>query len=87
MTVHQHRWALILAALLPPAVAAWDGHTEDGDPITVESYDHGGRGEGEVEYIDQATGETKRGYLDMHPGGTGELTDYETGETTTVDME
>ena len=69
-------------------VLAWDGRdVETGDSIDIESYDHEGRGEGEVEYYDYGSGEYRSGYLDMHPGGTGDLTDYETGETHEVDMD
>jgi len=69
-------------------IVAWDGYNSDtGSYIEVESYDHGGQGEGEVEYYDSSSGEYKSGYLDMYPGGSGELTDYETGETYQVDMD
>ena len=67
---------------------AWEGYNYDtGSYIEIESYDHQGQGEGEVEYYDYDTGEYRSGYLDMYPGGSGELTDYETGETYEVDME
>ncbi len=66
---------------------AWDGMTQDGTDISVESYDHGGRGEGDVEYYDDESGEYKTGYLDMYPGGSGELTDDDTGDTVEVDMD
>ncbi len=53
----------------------------------METYDHQGQGEGEVEYYDYGTGEYRSGYLDMYPSGSGELTDNETGETYQVDMD
>ncbi len=71
-----------------PFAQAWEGYNYDtGSYIEVESYDHQGQGEGEVEYYDYDSGEYRSGYLDMYPGGSGELTDYETGETYQVDME
>ncbi|MGH7964389.1 MAG: hypothetical protein ACRERD_21655, partial [Candidatus Binatia bacterium] len=67
---------------------SWDGYnTETGSGIEVETYDHDYRGEGEVEYYDYDSGEYKSGYLDMYPGGTGELTEDETDETFEVGME
>ncbi len=69
-------------------VFAWDGYNNDtGASIEVESYDHNGQGEGEVEYYDYESGEYRQGYLDMYSGGEGELTDYQTGETYSVDMD
>ena len=83
--------SLILApalALVPLPASAWGGYvTDTGRRIEIESYDHQGQGEGEVEYYDYETGEYKTGYLDMFPGGDGELIDYETGETYDVEME
>lgn len=73
-------------ACLSPTLA-WDGTTSEGTAITVESYDHDGRGEGPVEYYDYDAGEYRSGYLDMYPGGSGEITDDETGETFQVDMD
>jgi hypothetical protein len=70
-----------------PLAYSWDGTTSDGNSITIESYDHRGRGEGEVEYYDHETGENRTGYLDMYPGGSGELIDDETGESIDVDMD
>jgi hypothetical protein len=71
-----------------PNTSAWDGYNNDtGSFIEVESYDHQGEGEGEVEYFDYDSGEYRTGSLDMFPGGSGELTDYETGETYEVDMD
>ena len=67
---------------------AWDGYNYNtGNYIDVESYDHRGRGEGEVEFYDYNSGEYRSGYLDMYPGGSGELTDYTTGETYDVHMD
>lgn len=78
----------LLALLLSTTVSAWDGFNYDtGSPIEVDSYDHQGRGEGEVEYFDYNSGEYRSGYLDMYRGGSGELTDYETGETYQIEME
>ena len=55
---------------------AWEGYNYDkGNYIEVESYDHQGQGEGEVEFYDYDSGEYRSGYLDMYPGGSGELTD------------
>jgi hypothetical protein len=71
-----------------PNLFAWDGYNYDtGSYIEVESYDHRGQGEGEVEYYDYSSGEYKSGYLDMYPGGSGDLTDYESGEVYQVDMD
>lgn len=81
---------VILASALVHAAAAnaWSGYNYDtGEYFEIESYDHQGKGEGPVEYYDWATGEYKHGYLDMYPGGDGDLTDYETGETYSVDMD
>ena len=66
----------------------WDGFDyTTGNHISIESYDHGGNGEGEVEYFDYSTGTYKSGYLDMYPGGSGTLMDYETGEYRDVQMD
>jgi hypothetical protein len=78
----------VLLAIVPSVVYSWDGQrTDTGGQIEVESYNHGGTGEGEVEFYDYESGEYRQGYLDMHPGGTGEIQDYETGETYEVEME
>lgn len=67
---------------------SWDGYnTDTGSSIDVERYDHQGRGEGPVEYYDSDSGEYRSGYLDMHSGGSGTLTDDDTGETYNVDMD
>lgn len=78
---------LIAASAFCLPLCAWDGTTQDGHDIEVESYDHQGRGEGEVEYYDHEEGEYKSGYLDMSPGGSGTITDDETVEEIDVDME
>jgi len=79
--------ALALLALVPGKLSAWDGYREDtGGSIEIESYDHRGKGEGAVEYYDYDSGEYRSGYLDMYPGGSGQLTDDETGEVINVDM-
>ena len=92
----KHKKYLIVLSVIVFAVCgcfvskaySWEGYNEDtGEYIEVESYDHQGQGEGEVEYYDSGSGEYRSGYLDMYPGGSGELTDYETGETYQVDME
>ena len=81
-------YLVVLSAATTSNAHAWGGYSYDtGDYIDVESYDHQGRGEGEVEYYDYNSGEYRSGYLDMYPGGSGELTDYETGQTYEVDME
>lgn len=78
----------VLAIGFTSTVFAWDGYSYDkGNYIEIESYDHNGRGEGEVEYYDYESGEYREGYLDMYPGGTGTITDYETGEEFDVDMD
>lgn|GEM_PF-3473281 len=80
-------WQALVLAITSSPVAAWDGYVvETGTAIEVISYDHQGNGEGEVEYYDYEAGEYKEGYLDMFPGGSGELLDYETGEVLQVDM-
>lgn len=67
---------------------AWDGYkVENGEAIEVETYDHQGQGEGPVEYYDYETGEYRTGYLDMYPGGSGTITDDETGEEIEVEMD
>jgi len=79
---------LLMLILSCSSVYAWDGYSyETGSYIDIDSYDHQGRGEGEVEFYDSNSGEYRSGYLDMQPGGDGELTDYTTGETYEVDMD
>lgn len=79
---------IIASCLFSSSAFAWNGYkTETGGQIEIESYDHQGTGEGPVEYYDEDSGEYKTGYLDMHPGGSGELTDDDTGETFEVEME
>ena len=82
-------WSAVLLGLtVGGTVKAWDGYkTDTGGQIEIESYDHEGRGEGPVDYYDYESGEYRSGYLDMHPGGSGELTDDESGETYEVEME
>lgn len=79
--------SLVIALVLPWTVYAWDGTKDDGGSISVESYDHGGRGEGDVEYYDYDAGKYRSGYLDMYPGGSGTITDDESGESFDVDMD
>ncbi len=79
---------LLLLCLFPVSAFAWEGYNyETGTYFEVDSYNHRGRGEGEVEFYDYETGEYKQGYLDMYSGGSGDLYDYETGETYSVEME
>ena len=69
-------------------LSAWEGYNYGtGNYIEIESYDHKGQGEGEVEYYDYSSGEYRSGYLDMYSGGSGELYDYESGEYYDVDMD
>ena len=78
----------MLSVLCVPSALAWEGYNYDTDNyFEVETYDHEGEGEGEVEYYDPDSGEHRSGYLDMYPGGSGDLTDDETGETYEVEME
>jgi hypothetical protein len=63
---------------------AWEGIADDGSQIEIESYDHQGQGEGDVEYYKD--GEYHSGYLDMYVGGSGTITD-EDGNTFEVDMD
>ncbi|MFC1626424.1 hypothetical protein ACFL19_01835 [Pseudomonadota bacterium] len=78
---------VVLSLFLSAPAFAWDGVTDSGSSITVERYDHQGRGEGEVEFYDNESGEYRSGHLDMHPGGSGTITDYDTGESYDVDMD
>ncbi|DAB34030.1 MAG TPA: hypothetical protein CFH82_07395 [Sulfurospirillum sp. UBA12182] len=67
---------------------SWEGYSyEKGNYIEIESYDHQAIGEGPVEYYDYSDGEYKSGYLDMYPGGSGTITDDESGESFEVEME
>lgn len=78
---------LIVSLLFTTQINAWEGYNyETGSYIEVDSYDHQGIGEGEVEYYDYEDGEYHTGYLDMYPGGTGEITD-EDGNTFEAEME
>lgn len=77
-----------ISLMVPVTTLAWDGYDYDtGSYIDVETYDHQGRGEGEVEYYDYDTGEYKSGYMDVEPGGGATIYDYDTGETRDVDMD
>ncbi len=75
---------LMLAMFVTSQVTAWDGEAEDGSQIEVESYDHRGIGEGDVEYYKD--GKYHSGYLDMYPGGSGTITD-DNGDTFEVEMD
>ena len=77
---------LLIAVTFATAANAWDGTTENGDQITVETYDHQGNGEGPTEWTDEE-GNEHSGYLDMEPDGSGTITDDDTGESVEVDME
>lgn len=79
---------LIGLFVMPFSSYAWDGYDySTGSYISVETYDHGGTGSGEVEYFDYQTGTYRYGYLDMYSGGSGSLYDYETGEVREVQMD
>lgn len=79
---------IILISLFSVYLFAWSGYSYDkGNYIDVETYDHKDQGAGPVEYYDYEDGEYKTGYLDMYSGGTGTITDDETGESFDVDME
>lgn len=74
--------------LMYSLVYSWEGYSYDkGNYIDIETYDHQGHGEGPVEYYDYSSGEYKSGYLDMYPGGTGTITDDDSGESFDVEME
>lgn len=67
---------------------AWDGYDwTNNSYIDVESYDHGGTGEGDVEYYDYGSGEYKEGYMDLDSGGSGTIYDYDTGEYYDIEMD
>lgn len=74
----------MLSILTMSQLSAWDGIAEDGSQIEVDSYDHRGVGEGDVEYYKD--GEYHSGYLDMYPGGSGTITD-EYGNELEVEMD
>jgi len=77
---------IMMSMLISVTLSAWDGYSyETGTYIDVESYDHQGKGEGDVEYFDYNDGQYHSGYLDMYVGGTGTITD-ENGRTFEVDM-
>lgn len=77
---------LILSLIPFQDLLAWEGYNSDKDEsFDVITYDHKGKGEGPVEYKDE-NGNLHTGYLDMFPGGSGELTDDDTGETYEVEM-
>lgn len=75
---------LVLSIFLTSQINAWDGVAMDGSYVEVESYDHRGIGEGDVEYYKD--GEYHYGYLDMYPGGSGTITD-EYGNSFEVEMD
>ena len=78
---------LLIALFSIVHLNAWDGYSyEKGSYIDVDSYDHQGQGEGDVEYYDYSDGQYHTGYLDMESGGTGQITD-EDGNTFEVDMD
>lgn len=79
---------IVLIFLASLYALSWDGYNYEKDAyIDIETYDHKGVGEGPVEYYDYSDGEYKSGYLDMYPGGSGTITDDETGESFEVEME
>jgi hypothetical protein len=80
--------SVLIFLLFSSSTFSWDGYDyESGSYVDIESYDHGGRGEGEVEFYDYESSEYRSGYLDMHQGGDGTLYDYETGEYRELDMD
>ncbi|MDA7817236.1 hypothetical protein N9A28_03500 [Sulfurimonas sp.] len=82
------KYIILLFLSLNISLFSWDGYSyEEGKYIDVETYDHQGQGEGDIEYYDHSDGEYKTGYLDMYSGGTGTITDDETGESFEVDMD
>ena len=77
--------SIIALLVVTSQTQAWDGTRADtGASIEVETYDHDGQGEGDVEYYEN--GEYKSGYLDMYPGGDGTIT-TDDSETFDVDMD
>jgi hypothetical protein len=78
---------MMLAIFASVQINAWEGFSyEKGSYIEIDSYDHQGIGEGDVEYFDYSDGQYHTGYLDMYPGGTGEITD-EDGNKFEVEMD
>jgi len=74
--------------LFPFNASAWDGYDwTNNSYIDVESFDHGGTGEGDVEYYDYSSGEYKYGYMDLDSGGSGTIYDYDTGEFYFIEMD
>jgi len=66
---------IIILLFIPFSAFSWEGYNSDtGSYFEVESYD-------------QKTREYRQGYLDMYPGGSGNLYDYESGENYSVDMD
>ena len=81
-------FAIIATLFLSFSSYAGDGFNWDtGSFFDVESFDHRGTGEGDVEYFDYGTSQYKYGYLDMESGGSGTLYDYDTGEWYWVEMD
>ena len=77
--------AMFICSNSSEALDAYDSTT--GNYIDIDSYDHKGKGEGPVEYYDRKTNEYKTGYLDLYSGGSGTLTDDETGESHEIQLE
>jgi hypothetical protein len=66
---------------------AWDGYDyTNGSYIDIESYDHQGKGEGDVEFYDYKDGKYKTGYMDMHRDGSAEI-ETDDGEYIEVEMD
>ena len=79
---------IITSFLLPFNAYAWDGYDwTNSSYIDVESFDHGGTGEGDVEYYDYGSGEYKYGYMELDYGGSGTIYDYDTGEYYDIEMD
>ena len=80
--------SVLIFLLFSSSTFSQDGYDyESGSYVDIESYDHGGRGEGKVEFYDYGSGEYRDGYLDMDSGGGGTLHDYETGDYRQLDMD
>ena len=82
------KYLLVILLLCNSSLLSWEGYSYDkGNYIDIDSYDHQGQGEGPVEYYDYSDGEYKSGYLDMHPGGSGTITNDDSGESFEVEMD
>jgi hypothetical protein len=83
-----NKYSILVLISISSSVFSWSGYDyTNGCYIEVESYDHGYSGQGEVEYYDYCSGEYKYGYMDMYPGGSGDIYVYDSGEYIYVDMD